>query len=67
MESLKTLPDKINAYVPVWEYLIIVLFNIKIVDYNEKRNEDAYKVKTQQIMENIPPEKRDKVFFIRMG
>ncbi len=66
MESLKTLPDKINAYVPVWEYLIIVLFHVKIVDYNEKRNEDAYTVKTQQIKANIPPEKRDKVFFVRI-
>ncbi len=66
MESLKTLPDKINAYVPVWEYLIIVLFHVKIVEYSEKRNEDAYIVKTQQIKANIPPEKRDKVFFVRI-
>lgn len=65
MWGLKTLPDKINSYLPKWKYLFIVLFNISIVDDKEK-NLELYKNKKKEILENTIESKRDKVFFIEI-
>jgi len=62
MSSMKTLPDKINSYLPKWNYLFIVLFDIKITDSDN--NKYIYENKKQEILENIVESKKDKVFFI---
>ncbi len=65
MSCLKTLPDKINSYLPKWDYLFIVLFNIKIVD-DEDKNLELYEKKKKEILENTIESKRDKIFFIEI-
>lgn len=66
MTWLKSLPDKINSYLPKREYLFIVLFNIEIVD-NIEENERIYKEKKQQIIDNMKENKKDKVVFIEIN
>lgn len=66
MSWLKSLPDKINSYLPKWEYLLIVLFNINIVD-DEVENIRIYKEKKQQIVDNMRDDKKDKVIFIEIN
>ena len=66
MDELKTLPNKINAYIPKWDYLVIVLFKINIV-WDKVENEKIFNEKIAEIKSNIIPEKKDKVFFIRIG
>jgi hypothetical protein len=61
MNWLKSLPDKINSYIPKRDYLFIVLFNIKINDDLEK-NKEIYENKKQEIINNINLDKKDKVF-----
>lgn len=63
MSALKTLPDKINSYLPKWDYLFIVLFNINIVEDRDK-NIELYEQKKNEILENTIESKRDKIFFI---
>lgn len=65
MSWLKTLPDKINSYLPKWDYLFIVLFNIHIVDDVDKNNE-IYQQKKKEILDNTIESKRDKIFFIEI-
>jgi hypothetical protein len=65
MSCLKTLPDKINSYLPKWDYLFIVLFNIQIADDKDK-NLEIYEKKKNEILENTIESKRDKVFFIEI-
>jgi len=65
MAGLKTLPDKINKYLPKWDYLFIVLFNIQITQ-DPRKNQQAYEEKKEEIINNILPEKREKVFFIEI-
>lgn len=52
--ELKTIPDKIIRYTKEWDYLIIVLFNMKISDeiyYNWKRDiEENFASKLDKIM-----------------
>ena len=57
MAWLNTLADKINKYLPAWEYLFIVLFDMKTSkkDYEDKKRE---------ILENTIESKREKIFFI---
>jgi hypothetical protein len=66
MAGLKSLPDKINSYLPKWDYLFIVLFNIDIVN-DEEKNEEIYKQKIDEILENTIEYKREKIFLIRIG
>lgn len=65
MAALKTLPDKINSYLPKWDYLFIVLFNIDIVSDKEK-NIKIYEEKKQQILDNTIEYKRERIFFIEI-
>jgi hypothetical protein len=65
MQGLKTIPDKINSYLPKWDFLIIVLFDIKIADISEE-NIRIYNEKKREICENIIDSKRDKVIFIEI-
>lgn len=68
MQWLKTLPDKINKYLPKWDYLYIVLFNINISKYKTKEeNVEIYLKKKNEILENIVESKKDKVFFIEIN
>ncbi len=60
MTSLKTIPDKINSYLPKWNYLFIVLFNIQI-------SKEIYDKKKQEIIENTIDDKKDKIFFIEIS
>ena len=57
MAWLNTLADKINKYLPAWEYLFIVLFDMKT------SNKD-YEDKKREILENTIESKREKIFFI---
>jgi dsDNA-binding SOS-regulon protein len=67
MDWLKTIPDKINKYLPKWEYLFIVLFDINIVEYKSKEeNMKIYIDKKKEIVDNILESKKDKVFFIEI-
>lgn len=66
MSDLKTIPDKINSYLKEWDFLIIVLFNIDIVGYNEEKNIEAYKNKKNEILDNILDEKKEKILFIEI-
>ena len=68
MTWLKSLPDKINSYLWEWkwDYLFIVLFNIKIVDDIDE-SDRIYKEKKKQIIDNIPDYKKDKVIFIEIN
>lgn len=66
MSWLKTLPDKINSYLPKWDYLFIVLFNIQIKVENKERNKEIYENKKQEILENTIEAKREKIFFIEI-
>lgn len=66
MVGLKTIPDKINKYIPKWEYLFIVLFDIKIWNYDDEKNKQIYNDKKQEILDNIIDSKKDKVFFIEI-
>ncbi len=59
MSWLKTIPDKINQYLPKWEYLFIVLFDIKTPKLK-------YESKKREILENTIESKRDKIFFIEI-
>ena len=64
---LSTLPDKINKYIPKWDYLYIVLFDINIVEYKSvEENIKIYNDKKNEILKNISEEKKDKVIFIEM-
>lgn len=63
---LKSLPDKINSYLPKWDYLFLVLFNINIKTDKEE-NMRVYKEKKQQIIDNIRDDKKDKVIFIEIN
>lgn len=65
MQWLKSLPDKINSYIPKWDYLFIVLFNIKIVE-DKIENDRIYKEKKQEIIDNLREEKKNKVIFIEI-
>jgi len=61
------LPDKINKYLPRWNYLYIVLFEIDIVKYkNTEDNIQIYNQKKDEILKNISEDKKDKVIFIEM-
>jgi hypothetical protein len=62
---MKTLPDKINSYIPTWEYLFIVLFNIE-VHPDEEQNRRIYLEKKNQIIENTIDAKKDKIIFIEI-
>jgi hypothetical protein len=66
MRELKTLPDKINSYLPKWDFLIIVLFDINIADIPEE-NIRIYNEKKREIIENIVESKKDKVIFIEIS
>lgn len=66
MSWLKSIPDKINSYLPKWEYLFLVLFNINIVD-DKDENIRIYKEKKKQIIDNIIDDKKDKVIFIEIN
>ena len=57
MKELKTLPDKINSYIPKWQYLFIGLYSIEL-------SEEEYFKKKAEILDNIIDAKKDKVFFI---
>lgn len=65
MSALKTLPDKINRYIPKWNYLFIVLFSISITD-DPKKNREIYLNKKQEILTNIIESKKDKVFIVEI-
>ncbi len=65
MSWLKTLPDKINSYIPKRDYLFIVLFDIKIVS-DPQKSEEIYQEKKQEILDNIVESKKDKVIFVEM-
>lgn len=65
MSCLKTLPDKINSYLPAWDYLFIVLFNIE-VHADPEKNREIYEKKKQEILENTIESKKDKLFFIEI-
>lgn len=65
MTWLKTLPDKINQYLPKRKYLFIVLFDINIIS-DEEKNMEIYENKKNEILENTIDSKRDKIFFIEM-
>ncbi len=68
MSWLKTIPDKINKYLPKWDYLFIVLFDINISENkNLEENMRIYNEKKQEIIENIIEYKKDKVFFIEIN
>ncbi len=60
MSWLKTIPDKINSYIPKWDYLFIVLFNIQL-------DENIYRKKKKEILDNILDSKKNKVFFIEIN
>ena len=67
MQWLTSLPDKINKYLPRWNYLYIVLFEIDIVKYkNTEDNIQIYNQKKDEILKNISEDKKDKVIFIEM-
>jgi hypothetical protein len=51
MAWLKTLPDKINTYLPRWDYLFIVLFNIVLSDDSTKNMETYSRKKDGRIQE----------------
>lgn len=65
MSCLKTLPDKINSYLPTWNYLFFVLFNIEIHS-DKQQNQRIYLEKKQQILENTIDSKKNKIFFIEI-
>lgn len=65
MSWLKTLPDKINSYIPTWDYLFIVLFNIE-VHPDKEQNMKIYLEKKNQIIENTIEAKKEKVIFIEI-
>jgi hypothetical protein len=65
MSGLKTLPDKINSYLPKRDYLFIVLFNIQITEDIQK-NKIIYESKKQEILDNTIETKREKIFFIEI-
>ena len=67
MSGLKTIPDKINKYLPKRDYLFIVLFDIQVVWYDVVKNKQAYEEKKKEILENTIDSKKDKVFFIEMS
>lgn len=67
MDWLKTLPDKINKYLPKRDYLFIVLFDINIVENKTKEeNLIIYEGKKKEILENTIESKRNKIFFIEL-
>ncbi|MDD3145099.1 MAG: hypothetical protein PHV23_03215 [Candidatus Gracilibacteria bacterium] len=66
MQALKTIPDKINSYLPKRDFLFIVLFNINIIDYDKEKNMDIYYEKKKEILENTIENKRDKIIFIEI-
>lgn len=66
MQALKTIPDKINSYLPKRDFLFIVLFNINIIDYDKEKNMDIYYEKKKEILENTIESKRDKIIFIEI-
>jgi len=67
MQWLSTLPDKINKYLPKWDYLYVVLFDINIVNYKTiEENIEIYNQKKSEILSNISENKKDKVKFIEM-
>ncbi len=65
MAALGTLPDKINKYLPKWDYLFIVLFNIKLSE-NPEKSISFYESKKTEILENTIESKREKIFFIEI-
>ena len=65
MSALKTLPDKINSYIPKWDFLFIVLFNINITE-DPKLNDEIYKRKKKEIIDNTIDSKKQKIFFIEI-
>ena len=66
MQWLKTIPDKINKYLPRWDFLYIVLFDINIVKWDFYKNMKVYNEKKKEILDNIIDSKKDKVFFIEI-
>lgn len=66
MQALKTIPDKINSYLPKRDFLFIVLFNINIIDNDNEKNMDIYYEKKKEIIENTIESKRDKIIFIEI-
>ncbi len=60
MSWLKTIPDKINAYLPKWDYLFIILFNVQL-------DNNIYQKKKKEILNNVLESKRNKVFFIEIN
>jgi len=67
MQALKTIPYKINSYLPKRDFLFIVLFNINIrKDYTNEKNMDIYYEKKKEILENTIENKRDKIIFIEI-
>lgn len=66
MQALKTIPDKINSYLPKRDFLFIVLFNINIIDYDKEKNMKIYNEKKKEILENTIESKRDKIIFIEI-
>ena len=65
MAALSTLPDKINKYLPKWDYLFIVLFNVKLSE-NPEKSINLYEGKKTEILENTIESKREKIFFIEI-
>jgi hypothetical protein len=49
-----------------WDYLFIVLFNIE-VSFDKTKNDELYKAKKQEIINNISYEKKERVFFIEIN
>lgn len=62
--DLKTIPDKIIRYTKEWDYLIIVLFNLKLHD-NLKKSDEIYENWKQDIEENFQS-KLDRIMFIKI-
>lgn len=60
--DLKTIPDKIIRYTKEWDYLIIVLFNLKLHD-DIKKSDEIYENWKKDIEESFES-KLDRIMFI---
>lgn len=62
--DLKTIPDKIIRYTKEWDYLIIVLFNLKLHD-DFKKSDEIYENWKKDIEESFDS-KLDRIMFIKI-
>lgn len=62
--DLKTIPDKIIRYTKEWDYLIIVLFNVKLSE-NLIESDEIYENWKQDIEESFST-KLDRIMFIKI-